>query len=362
MISQLGTSVVYDVQVLPYFPYSPDDAAMCLHNRIDFTGVDTSRLINIVDSNNNIKSFVYFPMVSKFSLELDYVDRDLYNTSNTKVYNETTFYRLQAPNFASSFEYSPAKNNMNPQQAFICDCVYKPYTPYIHITPIWNGLYSNYKDFDYSWDDARGLICHGDYSIDLVDNAWTQYKLANKNYEEIFNRDIKSLDLAQNITRSGYALSGINSVINSAMGLNIMGIVQGAGNTIANGLMGEKQMADTRSAMIDKFNYQLGNIQAQPQTVTKVSALTQQYQVFPVIEKYTCTDVEKQALRSYIKYCGMTVNVLSDLGINEYISPTEETFIRARLIRIPNMDEDTHMLISINNELQQGAYYPAKGV
>ena len=42
--------------------------------------------------------------------------------------------------------------------SFDIECTYKPYNPYIHISPNYKGLYG--KDFD----DIRGLICGGDFS------------------------------------------------------------------------------------------------------------------------------------------------------------------------------------------------------
>ena len=45
----------------------------------------------------------------------------------------------------------------------------------------------------------------------------------------------------------------------------------------------------------DMFGFQLGNIQALPDTISKISAFNNNNKVFPVLEYYTCKDREKIA-------------------------------------------------------------------
>ena len=77
--------------------------------------------------------------------------------------NETKMYRLCSPNWASSFEFSPIKNNG--VSYFNIYCTFKPYQPYIRIAPGFRNLYGA------DYNDARGLILGGDYSIDRADSA-----------------------------------------------------------------------------------------------------------------------------------------------------------------------------------------------
>jgi hypothetical protein len=77
-------------------------------------------------------------------------------------------YRLVSPNYSGQFEFNLSKMFTN-TVSFNVDYTYKPFNPYIHINPVFSGLYGN------DWDDARGLICGGDFSLAVVNDAWTQY-------------------------------------------------------------------------------------------------------------------------------------------------------------------------------------------
>ena len=89
------------------------------------------------------------------------------------------------------FEFSIAKNKGITK--FNVDYTYKPYQPYIHINPDFKGLYGT------DWDDSRGLILGGDFSVQATDSAWVNYVNNNKNYQAIFNREIDHLDVNQQI-------------------------------------------------------------------------------------------------------------------------------------------------------------------
>ena len=52
----------------------------------------------------------------------------------------------------------------------------QPYQPYIHLNPNFGSLYG--EDFN----DARGLILGGDFSIATLSNEWKNYETQNKNY------------------------------------------------------------------------------------------------------------------------------------------------------------------------------------
>ena len=86
----------------------------------------------------------------------EYLDR--------KVSNECDLYRLVSPNFSGQFEWSLAKGNGN-ASIFDIDCTYKPYQPYIHVQPIFTNLYGS--DFN----DVRGLICGGNFSLPIISDA-----------------------------------------------------------------------------------------------------------------------------------------------------------------------------------------------
>ena len=117
-----------------------------------------------------------------------------------KMDNECSLYRLCSPNYNGLFEFSVAKNGGS-VDFFNVDITLKPINPYIHINPNFKGMYG----IDY--DDSRGLICGGDFSIPKWSNAFVEYELNNKNYQQIFDRQLQHMDfthkqeaIAQNVS------------------------------------------------------------------------------------------------------------------------------------------------------------------
>lgn len=283
-----------------------------------------------------------------------------------KVSNECDLFRLVSPNYNGQFEWSLAKGS-GTANIFDIDCTYKPYQPYIHVQPIFTNLYGS--DFN----DARGLICGGDFSLPIISDAWTQYQIQNKTYQEMFDRNIWHMDVQQSYNQSSMGVSQMESLTN-----NIMGTVssashakngyQAAASIVSGGIktgMGmlgselqrEYQAAayqDTRQFTIDMFNYSLQNVQALPYNLTKVAAYTANNKIFPMVEYYTCKDVEKQALRDKLQYNGMTVMVIGK--ISDYVDANEQRFIKGQLIRVPSLKEDSHVADELYKEIGKGVF------
>lgn len=117
--------------------------------------------------------------------------------------------------------------------------------------------------------------------------------------------------------------------------------------------LSEQLRTEARDLRIDQFGYQLGNIKAMPMSLTKVSAINKNNKIFPFIEMYTCTELEKEALREKIKYNGMTVMAVGK--IRDFIV-NNQSYIKAQLIRLLEFQEDFHLLNAIANELNQGVF------
>ena len=283
---------------------------------------------------------------------------------NRKLANECDVVRLVSQNYSAIFEFSPAKSGG--VNGFIADCTYKPWSPYIHILPELKGLYGdNFVDID----DARGLICGGDMSLPQLSNEWANYQLQNKTYQEMFDRQIKNIDVTNNVNRQGALAQAIAAPITggasgAAAGAQIgggYGAIAGAavgaiGGSIAGGLDYTNQlklMEENRQYAIDMYGYNLQNIQAIPTSLTKTSALTYNTRIWPFIEYYTCTDAEKNALRDKIKYNGMTVMKVGKL--NDYLLG-EDNFYKGQIIRLSDIKVDGHMAFEIYNELNKGVY------
>ena len=281
-----------------------------------------------------------------------------------KLANECDLVRLVSQNYSAIFEFSPAKSGG--VDGFLADCTYKPWSPYIHILPKLKGLYG---DNFVSIDDARGLICGGDMSLPQLSNAWANYQLQNKTYQEMFDRQIKNMDVQNDINKQGalaqlIASPFIGGASLAAAGGQFGGMQGAIGGALAGATVGLatsaldykntiKMMEENRQYSIDMYGYNLQNIQAVPTSLTKTSALTYNTRVWPFIEYYTCTDAERNALKDKIKYNGMTIMKVGQL--NNYLLG-EDNFYKGQLIRLPEVRIDGHMAFEIYNELNKGVY------
>ena len=306
-------------------------------------------------------SIILWGNKNKFSTMLDY---PLALTDSVKVDSQCNKYRLVSPNYQGSFEFSVAKNGGSVAY-FIADCTYRPYTPYIKVAPAFEYLYGT------NFGDCRGLICGGDFSLPRFTSAWETYELNNKNYQNIFNREIQNLDLEQDLAMRQQLISGALGIVTSgAVGAAAGAKVGGGYGAIAGAALGltgsavgmgvdidilGKRQKEARDFSIDKFNYQLGNIKALPYTLTKVGAFDINSKIWPFLEFYTCTDEEKEALENKIKYESMTVMRVGYVG--EFYSPEETPhYLKCELIRNEEIAEDNHIFEAIYTELAKGVY------
>ena len=306
-------------------------------------------------------SFILWARQASFSTQLDY---QLNLKNSMKIESQCNFYRLTSPNYQGSFEFNVAKNGGS-VAFFVAECTYKPYTPYIKVAPQFSFLYGA------NYGDQRGLVCGGDFSLPRFNSAWESYQLNNKNYQNIFNRDIQNLTLEQSLQMRQQLISG-------AMGIASAGIIGGGVGAKAGGVYGAiagaaigtigsavgfgvdidilaTQQKENKSLAIDKYNYQLGNIKALPYTLTKVGAFDINSKIWPFLEYYTCTDEEKEALESKITYESMTVMRIDLIG--DYLEAfAEKHYLKGELIRNEKIADDNHILEAINYEFAKGVY------
>ena len=371
LIKQFGTNL-YDIQILPYFPAQelaqtisfPESDYKLGYINLTPLGGSSYTLLKSVDGVQQPTTFIYWSNKSTFSFS---IAQKLELWDNIKAQNETELVRLCSPNYASFFEFSTAKNRG--VNSFNVDCNYKPGIPYIHVCPYFNanGLYGN------NYKDARGLICSGDFSMTQVQNQFINYQLQNKNYNLIFDRQMQSLDLKNKIgrqediyaaiagslsgavtgARAGYGMGG------GAVGTAIGGIT-GASLSAIGGALDYKNNQALRADAADSartlFDLNIGNIQATPDTLTKVSAQNQNNKYFPFVEIYKSTQEELDAFINQIKYSGMTVGVIDTL--NKWYNPNPKAatnYIQADLIRL-EIPDDNHVIATIADELRKGVY------
>ena len=338
----------YDWQFLPYCPL--DDSL----TTIDYTTL----------GDNNTHTIILYPTASNFTKRNSEVRVSTYiNPIDFKVQNECDFYRLCSPNYNGLFEFSANKNNG--VQGWNIACSYKPFNPYIRVAPMFYRLYGS------NFEDARGLVCGGDFSIAQTSDAWQQFQINNKNYQVMFDRQIENMEVNNSVQRElekwNVAIGTVQGVTTGAMSGGYMGgpwgaaagAIIGGGVSLAGGLadikLNDQLRAEAMDYTKDQFGYQLQNIKAMPLSLTRVGAATEDYKIWPVLEYYTCSEIEKQALRAKMFWNGMTIGRIGK--IKEFLnSDAEKTFIQANPIQITDANMPSAVLDVIKAELQTGVY------
>lgn len=345
MVEELGANI-YDVQLLPYFP------------RRDLIGIDPTSLqtkdATPIYLNEEIVDYLYWCVNSSDNFSISVNDEIFTNKTNpidVKIKNETELCRICSPNYNGVYEFSIAKNNG--VDYFLVAFTYKPYNPFILVSPSFSGLYGT------NFNDGRGLICNGDFSLAIINDQWKTYEINNKNYQNIFDTQIKTNDVNNAIDIVSQSITSSLGAIGTGVGAGMfLGRAGGAGvgalsamGGIADIALGQAKYQNQRQASIDIYNYNLGNIKARPDTLTKISSYNINNKYFPFIEYYTSTDIEKEIFRSKLEWDGMTV-----MTIDTIENWLDSKFIRADIIRIDDLNEDSHIAADISNELSKGVY------
>lgn len=369
-----GVGTLYDLQLLPYCPFGIDSTT--------YTSTDTKEYSYIKTTGSGSSNVGVIFNVSSVSRQTFTVPLSI-PVTDVKVDNETKFCRLVSPDFSSIYEFSPAKNRG--VDYIKIDMTLKPFQPYIHLAPNFKGL--NGADFD----DARGLICAGNFSLPIVTDQWKTYQLQNINYEKMFNRQIQNMEVNNGYQRTqeiasmiagvgtGAARGGLLGLIGGNFGLGIgAGAVVSLGAGITDVIMSEKMRQETMVYTKDMHNLQMQNIQALPNSLSKVDAFNQQNKCFPFVEIYDCTDEEKLNLCNKIKYTGMTINRVGKLidYVDYWSYPSQAggddkwvsvffPYIKGQLILSSGIDyvedwnihEDNHFINALAQEISKGVYY-----
>ena len=357
MIVNLGENL-YDIQLLPYMslPYTGNKL-----NLNDFT-LD-SDFVYAKTSSDAIGTFIYWMGDASFRKTINDVKLPIpSNAIDFKIANECDLYRIVSPTYNGEFSFSATKNYG--VVSFNVYCTYKPYNPFIKIAPLFAGLYGE------EFEDARGCICQGDFSLPQVTSKWVDYQINNKNFLNSFNRQIQNMERNNAVQKelegwqvfggvaSGAASGAVAGAMTPAGGWGALaGGVIGGVSSLAGGLqdvrLNEKLRAEALDYTKDQFGYQLGNIAALPYSLANVGAQTIISKYFPMLEYYTATEIEKEALRNKIKYNGMTVMTIGTIQGFKQATPT---YIKGKLIRLENAEEEFHFVRALADELYKGVF------
>lgn len=370
-INYAGESgLVYDIQRLPYCPIAQLKTVNNILETANYS--ESTKMFPITATLGDTKT----PVSAIFACSQSNFYKSIalkkpINVNNAKMQSMCDMYRLCSPNYNGAFEFDVAMNGG--LTGFNVYCTYKPFNPYIQVAPIFGRLYGE------NFEDARGLICGGEWSMPIVTSAWATYERQNSNYLNTFQRQIENMKTTHQVQReqeiwsaiAGSVQAGVSSasMVGMAGGGPIGALAAGAAGATLSGIAGGRDIALNnllRNEAIDyaqdQFGYQLGNIQALPTTLSRVSAFTINNKIFPFLEYYTCTSEEKKALANKIAYNGMTImriGTLSDYidNIWSYEDITARNYVKGKLIRLTDIDEDTHIVNTIAKEINQGLYF-----
>ena len=344
----------YDLQLLPYCPVANK---VEIHDLVEPNGEaeEEKDFFFILNEDDEKIDYLYFATSSQGSFIIDKQISMPLDSVGIKVANDCDTYRLCSPNYNGIFEFSAIKNGG--VDYFEVSYTYKPYSPYIHVNPNFKNLYGN--DFN----DARGLICGGDFSLPRTTDAWESYQLQNKNYLNIFDREIETMDANHGLNMISGGVSSVFGAVGSGVAMGALGgpgfgigagIASAAGG-IADLIIQGLTYENNKKLSIDKFNMSLQNIRALPTSLSKVGAYNIDNKIFPFLEYYTCTETEKEAYRNKIKYEAMTVNAIGTM--NDYLDAVDEyNFFKATPIQLQDIADDYHVAMAIAQELEKGVY------
>lgn len=436
-------SNLYDLQVLPYCPVKNvrnayvqsvsrvkevlDGTTAVVEPYIKTTGAfeidsdDAGKLGSyqrITDNlTGDVLSYVFWATESHGTFDVNILTTDdcyyQYATAvdsdllKKKISNETEVFRLCSPNYNGVFEYSAAKNNNTvtgtteerepdagvqfyPDMTQInVDYTYRPGNPYIHLNPKFRGENEG-AIYGKDWNDVRGLICGGDFSLGYIIDKFREYQIQNANFQNIFDRQIQNLDVNNQIGKEQMLLSntmnslglpitgGVGGAIagakvgggyGAAIGA-VVGTGAGIGGAIAATGLNEgwlqKQQEETKTYSIDMYNYQLGNIKALPYSISRTDCLAENTRLVPFLEVYEATEAEIVNLLKVLKYDGMTLMTI-DKPVNYRTGGSDVAvtchnkncfYVKGKLIMNPDseMEDDFHIVDAIYLEFNKGIY------
>lgn len=312
------------------------------------------------DVNSNIK-INNTSMYAKF-LDVEDYNYDIDLTDLTNINKETDTIKIVSPSRASQYLYRPYDNDGNME--FNVKITLKPYASTIYIRPSTKGLLM------YDWDDKDCLIIQEDFSLTNVTSEWTNYIYNNKNYSNIFEREMqgrvyerswerrveeaqKASDewTARNISAQKMKTSLLNLPVLSDIGAAIgtswadkdyMKAAQ------VDREYNEAMYQESMSLARDTFNYQLDNIKSQPGIPSKITTIDIKFLDGVYLEYYSTNDTELAAIASYYIYNG---NRIDDYGT---FGTYWGNFVRGKIILSNNYTQPE--INELNRRLELGIF------
>lgn len=368
---KLPKSAVRCVNIVPDPNFDKDTIAQALMlaqtNGINADST-TGRILDIqylpfsiaTSTNSNIK-------INSTDLIAQFLDFDDYSYITdlpdlTNINKETDTIKIVSPSRASQFLFRPYDNNGN--MLFETKITLKPYASVIYIRPSTQGLLIR------DWNDKDCLIIQEDFSLTNVSSEWTNYIYNNKNYSNIFEREMQGREYerswerrveqaqaksdewsARNVSAqkaSTYTgnlpiVSSIASAIGTAWkDTNYMEAAQL--DREYNEALYQQGMSLSR----DLFEYQLENIKSQPLIPSKITTIDCKFLDGVYLEFYSTNETELEAISNFYKYNG---NRIDSYGT---FSMYWGNFVRGKIIIAQNYTQPE--IDELNRRLSMGIF------
>ena len=280
----------------------------------------------------------------------------------TEINKECDTIKIVSPSRASQYLFRPYNNDGIME--FRTKITLRPYNTIIYVRPSTKGLLM------YDYDDKDCLIISEDFSLTNVTSEWTNYIYNNRNYNNVFERQIQGREFerawerrveeAQKKSDEWTSRNISAQKANTYTGnLPIISSVAGAIGTAF------QDQTYLQMAQIDRqynealyqegiqisrdlFNLQLENIQSQPLVPSKITTLDAKLLPGVYLEYYSTNPTELQAIKDFYRFNGNRIDAYGTF--NQYWG----WFVRGKIIMSqfytqPELDE-------LNRRLSMGIF------
>ena len=283
-------------------------------------------------------------------------------TDLTEITKECDTIKIVSPSRASQYLFRPYNNGGIME--FRTKITLRPYNTIIYVRPSTKGLLM------YDYDDKDCLIISEDFSLTAVTSEWTNYIYNNRNYNDVFERQIQGREFERTWERkiedaqkkSDEWTSRNISAQKASTYTGNLPIISSVAGAIGTAFQDQTYL---QMAQIDRqynealyqegiqisrdlFNLQLENIQSQPLVPSKITTLDAKLLPGVYLEYYSTNPTELQAINDFYRFNGNRVDAYGTF--NQYWG----WFVRGKIIMSqfytqPEIDE-------LNRRLSMGIF------
>lgn len=280
----------------------------------------------------------------------------------TGINKECDTIKIVSPSRASQYLFRPYNNDGIME--FKTKITLRPYNTIIYVRPSTKGLLM------YDYDDKDCLIISEDFSLTAVTSEWTNYIYNNRNYNDVFERQIQGREFERTWERkieeaqkkSDEWTSRNISAQKASVYTGNLPVISSVAGAIGTAFQDQTylQMAqidrqynealyqEGMQISRDLFNLQLENIQSQPLVPSKITTLDAKLLPGVYLEYYSTNPTELQAINDFYRFNGNRIDAYGTF--NQYWG----WFVRGKIIMSqfytqPEVDE-------LNRRLSMGIF------